>query len=447
VRFSATGVDPDGGAPLRYRWTLGDGDVIGPDFEWTFTTPGRHTATVTVTDDEGMTASDEVVVDVTEPGGAAPTVQASVDKPSGPAPHTVKLSATGSDDGPVNELEYHWEFGDGGTSFDEDPHHTYLTPGSYTATVTVTDAAGKSGTAEVAVTVTDPPGNRAPSVEAAALPRSGTAPLAVLFTANGSDPDRGDELTYAWDFGDGDAGSGWRTTHTYTEGGTFTARVTVTDEAGLSASATVTVTVGNPPGNQAPTVRIAADPKSGTAPLSVRFTSSARDPEGQALMYVWEFGDGGMAGGRNATHTYRAPGAYDAKLTVTDPHGATGTATVRIVVEAAGLRTAQAALTVPSSVQAFGTRGLMVRLACDSSGSGRAAVKVTRSAARRLGLASRTLAARAVRCAAGRVASVRLKPSRSTARRLARSRMRTLRLELGISVDGRGALRRKVTIR
>ena len=76
---------------------------------------------MTVTDDEGMTASDEVTVEVTERSGQAPTVVASVDKPSGPAPHAVKFSATGSDDGPAGELSYHWDFGDGGTSFDEDP--------------------------------------------------------------------------------------------------------------------------------------------------------------------------------------------------------------------------------------------------------------------------------------------------------------------------------------
>ena len=39
-----------------------------------------------------------------------------------------------------------------------------------------------------------------------------------------------------------------------------------------------------------------------------------------------------MAGGTKATHTYTTPGTYDAKVTVTDPHGATGTATVRVVV-------------------------------------------------------------------------------------------------------------------
>ena len=43
VRFSATGVDPDGGAPLRYRWTLGDGTVLGPDVRLDVHDAGRPT--------------------------------------------------------------------------------------------------------------------------------------------------------------------------------------------------------------------------------------------------------------------------------------------------------------------------------------------------------------------------------------------------------------------
>ncbi len=451
VRFSATGLDPDGGA-LRYRWTLGDGDVLGPEFEWTFTTPGDYTATVTATDDEGMTATDEVTVHVGEAGGgnAAPTVTASVDKPSGPAPHAVQFSATGSDDGPAGDLVYSWDFGDGpGGSLEEDPGHTYLTKGTYTATVTVTDAGGKTGTATVQVTVTDPPGNRAPSVQAGAAPRSGNAPLSVLFTADGSDPD-GDDLTYAWDFGDGGSAPGWRASHTYTAGGTYTAKVTVTDEGGLTATATVPVTVGNPPGNQAPTVQAAADPVSGTAPLTVRFSSAGRDPEGQGLMYVWEFGDGGQAGGRTATHTYTAPGTYDAKVTVTDPQGATGTATVRVTVAgptlgAGGVRGEQTSLTLPRSVKAFGARGLKVQVSCARSGSAKATLKVTGAAAKRLSLARRTVASRSLRCTAGRQVTLRLKPKRAVAKRLARTR--TLKLTLRVSAPGAKALERRVTIR
>ena len=49
---------------------------------------------------------------------------------------------------------------------------------------------------------------------------------------------------------------------------------------------------------------------------------------------MWDFGDGGQAGGVNANHTYTAAGTYNAKVTVTDPGGKSATATVQVVVRA-----------------------------------------------------------------------------------------------------------------
>jgi Carbohydrate binding module (family 6)/PKD domain len=86
-------------------------------------------------------------------------------------------------------------------------------------------------------------------------------------------------------------------------------------------------------GNRAPTAVASADRTSGPAPLAVTFSSAgSSDPEGAALTYSWAFGDGTTSNAANPTKTYRANGAYTATLTVRDPHGATGSANVRISV-------------------------------------------------------------------------------------------------------------------
>ena len=69
---------------------------------------------------------------------------------------------------------------------------------------------------------------------------------AVRFRASGTDPDAGDALAYSWDFGDGRTGAGAETSHAYAQPGTYTARVTVTDGAGATASAPVTLGVREP---------------------------------------------------------------------------------------------------------------------------------------------------------------------------------------------------------
>ncbi|MEU4770194.1 PQQ-dependent sugar dehydrogenase [Actinosynnema sp. NPDC023794] len=89
----------------------------------------------------------------------------------------------------------------------------------------------------------------------------------------------------------------------------------------------------NPAGNKAPTARAGANPTSGLAPLTVAFSSTgSSDPEGGALTYAWNFGDGTSSTAANPSHTYTANGRYTATLTVTDPGGRSGSGSVEITV-------------------------------------------------------------------------------------------------------------------
>ncbi|MEU7618794.1 carbohydrate-binding protein [Micromonospora rifamycinica] len=93
-------------------------------------------------------------------GNRAPAARASADRTSGPAPLTVNFSSAGSADPEGGALTYSWAFGDGTTSTAANPTKTYTTDGSYTATLTVRDPQGATGTTSVTVNV----GNTAPTV-------------------------------------------------------------------------------------------------------------------------------------------------------------------------------------------------------------------------------------------------------------------------------------------
>src|SRR5947208_2342033 len=71
--------------------------------------------------------------------------------------------------------------------------------------------------------------------------------------------------------------------------------------------------------NRAPTAVASADVTSGAAPLNVAFDGSASsDPDGDALTFSWDFGDGQTAAGVATSHIYSAIGVYTAQLTVND---------------------------------------------------------------------------------------------------------------------------------
>jgi glucose/arabinose dehydrogenase len=87
--------------------------------------------------------------------------------------------------------------------------------------------------------------------------------------------------------------------------------------------------------NQPPTATFTAIPLQGPAPLSVTFNASgSADPNGDALSYSWNFGDGSPAGaGVTVSHTYQKKGPYTAVLTVSDGRGGVATASRRIQVK------------------------------------------------------------------------------------------------------------------
>jgi cytochrome c len=88
-------------------------------------------------------------------------------------------------------------------------------------------------------------------------------------------------------------------------------------------------------GSRSPTASARATPDSGHAPLSVQFTGDgSSDPENEALTYEWDFDGNGTTDSTavSPSFTYTENGVYNARLTVSDPAGKTGTTTVPITV-------------------------------------------------------------------------------------------------------------------
>lgn len=165
--------------------------------------------------------------------------------PSAASPGTAMTFDPSSSWAPDQIESYDWNWGDGtpdtvnGTL--ATATHTYATVGTYIVTLTITDGDGQSNSVSHAVSIQGPVAAFTPSaatvLAGSSVPFDGTA---------SSDPD-GSITSYSWNFGDGGTSTSPQPTHKYMQTGTFTASLTVTDNAGDTASVTHQITVIAPP--------------------------------------------------------------------------------------------------------------------------------------------------------------------------------------------------------
>jgi len=238
VNFTAVANDPDGEI-VSYAWNFGDGESSGlQNVTHTFNDPGNYVVRVTVTDNDDATAYSNVVINVNNTAANQdPTVTIIADPLSGFAPLEVDFIADANDpDGEI--VSYAWNFGDGESSGLQNVTHTFTDPGNYVVRVTVTDNDSATAYANVIISAS----STAPTVTISANPTSGQAPLTVDFTSTASDIN-GFIASYEWNFGDGGASADANTTHIYTQPGTYTATLIVTDNDGETGQDSVLIRV------------------------------------------------------------------------------------------------------------------------------------------------------------------------------------------------------------
>jgi PKD repeat protein len=289
-----------GSTPRTYQWSFGDGGTsILPNPTHSYAATGIYTVTLTITNSYGSdsrTKTEYIRV------GAGPVADFTGTPQSGNIP----LAVAFTDISTGNPATWSWSFGDGGTSTERNPSHTYTKAGTYGITLTVTNTFGSSTKVKAGFVTAGMP----PTADFTATPRSGPAPLAVKFT----DTSAGRPNKWAWDFGDGSTSTDQSPAHTYAKAGTYTVTLTAKNGYGSDTETkTGFVTTG-----AKLTADFTADQRLGTAPLTVHFTDLS---VGNPATWSWDFGDGSTATEQNPTHVYKAEGSYDVTLTVTNSIG------------------------------------------------------------------------------------------------------------------------------
>jgi len=316
VTFDASSSSDSDGRIVSYAWNFGDGSQgSGVLVKHAYAVDGSYTATLTVTDDRGQSASLSKSVSVFSTSSPKADFVASPTAPSvdqkvffNAAPSTAAAGRT--------IVRYDWDYGSGRQDSGILVWQIYSQPGSYGVTLTVTDDAGNKGTTSKTVTVS-----------AAGLaarftfsPSAPTTAQAVYF--NGTESSGQSPITgYAWDFGDGSTGTGATPSHAYAAAGTYVVRLTVTDSSGRTATITNPVTVSTASGS-APTAAFVVSPSPGA--VNVPITVDASTSIGQIVTYEWNFGDSAQiysTTSRTFTHVYGLAGAYTITLRVTDSSG------------------------------------------------------------------------------------------------------------------------------
>ncbi|MEM7038182.1 MAG: PKD domain-containing protein, partial [Bacteroidota bacterium] len=296
-----TFTDLSTGGPNSWMWNFGDGNTsTAQNPTHTYNTPGNYPVTLAVSSPAGCNDTEVKTTYITV--DPSPVAQFTADTLSScEVPFDVQFTdqSTGTPTG------WMWDFGDGNTSTAQNPMHTYTAPGTYTVTLTVTNALGCSDThTEINYIVIVPP--------VAAFtpnPLQGCAPQLVTFNDNSTS---GSPIVmWEWDFGDGNTSNLQNPTNTYIAPGPppYIVTLIITNAQGCTDTVTQPYQVGDNP-----IANFTYMPDTICYGESVQFTDMSTNATG----WAWDFGDGGVSFIQNPNYTYQDTGCFNVTLTATN---------------------------------------------------------------------------------------------------------------------------------
>ncbi|KKG15832.1 cell surface protein [Methanosarcina sp. 2.H.T.1A.6] len=298
--------DSSSGGPTSWKWDFNSDEKVDSTVQnpvYSYATAGTYSVTLTAINGTVKNTIKKINY-IT--AGNGPTASFTASTREGEAPLTVKFTDTST--GSITSRL--WEFGDGTTSKDKTPSHTYTTAGTYTVKLTVTNTYG-SHTLEVPSYIRTY-SIAAPVADFTSDLTSGAAPLAVQFT----DLSSNNPTAWEWDFNsDGKIDSTEQNpVYVYKAPGTYSVILNaVNDTARGNMAKPNYITVGD-----SPIAAFTASPQEGNAPLTVQFTDTST---GNVNSWLWDFGDGETSKSQSPTHIYSGSGTYTVRLTVTNAFG------------------------------------------------------------------------------------------------------------------------------
>lgn len=302
---------------ISWQWNFGDGLIqtfITPPFQHTYTTSGTFSVQLKVTDAAGCSDSLTIPDLVTATDPVPDFVSADTFAcPNAVITFTNTSAATG--------FTSFWDFGDGNTSSVTSPVHSYVSTGSYTVKLIITDVYGciDSVIKTNYIRVDQPVAGFIVNDSI-----SSCTPFEVQFTDTSAY-----YTSLLWNFGDGTISPLQNPVHYYSIPGMYRVRLLITSHGGCQDSAFVTITVNDTTGSA-----ITYIPLNGCNPLTVdlaTFTNGTIDS------YFWDFGDGTTVTTTSPTisHIYNSFGDFIPKVIMLDPSGClvplTGIDTIHIL--------------------------------------------------------------------------------------------------------------------
>ncbi len=200
---------------------------------------------------------------------------------------------------------YYWDFGDGNTSNQKNPNHTYSQAGDYEV-ILVIENSQWSSSFDLQVHIPENDDDLAGYMDISIDSKQDNSYDFSTEIISWEWP-----FEYIWDFGDGNTSTQQNPNHQFTTTGKQNISVIITDKNGNTSESTNTIWIVNMWDSLQALVENTNDP------LTFDFNSinTSNNPENQ---YLWDFWDGNTSSEKNPTHTYNQPGEYEVTVTVSN---------------------------------------------------------------------------------------------------------------------------------